>query len=92
MPLEKYGNKWKLSSTMEIPSKKPYRFTLIEDAVKILTALKDGHNDIEALQATLPELSAETINNYLNVLVLLSQTGLVKQHEMGWDATFSLVK
>ncbi len=88
----KKGNKWKLSSTEDFSSKKPYRFSLIEDVVKILIALKDGHNDIEALQTTLPELSADTINNYLNILVLLSQTGLVKQHEEGWDATFSLVK
>ena len=88
----KEGNKWNLSSTRKIPSKKPYRFTLIEDAVKILSALEDGCNNIEALQTAIPELSADTINNYLNILLLLSQIGIVKQHETGWDATFSLVK
>ena len=88
----KEEDKWKLSYSSKISSKKPYRFTLIEDALKILISLQDGNNTIEALQTANPEFSTDTITNYLNILLLLSQTGKVKQHATGWDATFSLVK
>lgn len=88
----KEEDKWKLSYSSKISSKKPYRFTLIEDALKILISLQDGNNTIEALQTANPEFNTDTITNYLNVLLLLSQTGKVKQHATGWDATFSLVK
>jgi hypothetical protein len=88
----KEEDKWKLSYTKKISSKKPYRFTLIEDAVKILLSMQEGNDNIEALQAATPELSTDIITNYLNILALLSQTGKVKQHATGWDATFSLIK
>lgn len=88
----KEEDKWKLSYSSKISFKKPYRFTLIEDALKILISLQDGNNTIEALQTANPEFSTDTITNYLNILLLLSQTGKVKQHATGWDATFSLAK
>ena len=88
----KEEDKWKLSYSSKISSKKPYRFTLIEDALTILISLQDGNDTIEALQTANPEFNTDTITNYLNVLLLLSQTGKVKQHATGWDATFSLVK
>ncbi|MFX0087133.1 MAG: hypothetical protein ACFFAU_15900 [Candidatus Hodarchaeota archaeon] len=84
-------DKWKLEYKGKIPLKKPYRFTLIEDAVKILNALKDGNETISNIKNRIPDLSEEVISDYLNVLLLLSQQGRIKQHTSGWDATFSLI-
>ncbi|MHA2074264.1 MAG: hypothetical protein ACW97X_06575, partial [Candidatus Hodarchaeales archaeon] len=40
----KEEDRWKLSYTGKLASKKPYRFTLIEDAVKILFSLQEGND------------------------------------------------
>jgi hypothetical protein len=85
-------SRWKLKHKGKIPLKKPYRFSLIEDAVKILDTLKDGNETISKIKNSIPDLSEEVISDYLNVLLLLSQPGKIKQHASGWDATFSLVE
>ncbi len=87
----KDDNRWKLEYKGKIPLKKPYRFVLIENAVKILSALKDGNETISNIKNSVPDLSEEVISDYLNVLLLLSQRGRIKQHASGWDATFSLI-
>jgi len=88
----KDGEKWKLEHKVSIPLKKPYRFTLIENAVNILNSLKEGNATVSEIKNNVINLSLEEISDYLNVLFLLCQMGKVKQHATGWDATFSLIK
>ncbi len=88
----KDGEKWKLEHKVSIPLKKPYRFTLIENAVNILNSLKEGNATVSEIKNNVINLSLEEISDYLNVLLLLCQKGKVKQHATGWDATFSLIK
>jgi hypothetical protein len=52
----------------------------------------NGHKTIAEIQKVVPNLTEEMINEYLNVLLLLSQKGKVEQRATGWDATFILTE
>ncbi|MHA1975162.1 MAG: hypothetical protein ACTSW1_19405 [Candidatus Hodarchaeales archaeon] len=83
---------WSLNPRLEPNKDKPYRFSLIEDASKILEELRGGDKTVKELDKKLTNLSEEEIANYLNFLVLISQNGKVVQIAKGWDATFNLVE
>lgn len=83
---------WILNPRGEKPTEKPHRFQLISDAVKILEALLNGHKTTTEIKKAVPDLTEEMINDYLNVLLLLSQKGKIKQLSTGWDATFILTE
>ncbi|MFX0124361.1 MAG: hypothetical protein ACFFAE_12035 [Candidatus Hodarchaeota archaeon] len=81
---------WTLNPRGEKPAEKPYRFNLISDAAEILEALLNGHKTPIDIKKSVPDLTEELIDNYLNVLLLLSQKGKIEQRETGWDATYIL--
>ena len=83
---------WKLDPIGEPLSQKPYRFALIEDAVKILESLLDGPKSVAEIAAKLPDIPESLIEEYLYVLQLLTQKGKVTQISKGWDATFDLIE
>ena len=83
---------WILNPRGEKPVEKPYRFKLISDAVEILEALLNGHKTTAEIKKVVPNLTEEMINEYLNVLLLLSQKGKIEQRATGWDATFILTE
>lgn len=86
------GDEWFLDPKGEIPPEKPYRFKLISDAVDVLHALMDGHRTITEIKNVVSSLSEEKIDDYLNVLQLLSQKSRIVQRAKGWDATFVLTE
>ncbi|MHA1214332.1 MAG: hypothetical protein ACTSR2_10485 [Candidatus Hodarchaeales archaeon] len=55
----KKGELWGLDPKYEPVKDKPYRFSLIEDATKILEELKDGKKTISELDKKLPNLSKD---------------------------------
>ncbi len=85
-------DKWLLDPKGEIMPDKPYRFTLIADAVEILKILQRGPSTVREIKKTLENLSEEIIEIYLNILYLLTQKGKVEQISKGWDATFKLIE
>ena len=84
------GEIWKLDPKGEPIPEKPYRYVLIEDAVKILNALHSGPKSLEKVADEVQNISKIEIEEYLNVLAALTQKGKVKQISKGWDATFAL--
>ena len=50
------GDLWKLNPSGEPISQKPYRFSLIEDAVRILESLLDGPKTIDEITAKIPNI------------------------------------
>ncbi|MFX0205883.1 MAG: hypothetical protein ACFFDT_07830 [Candidatus Hodarchaeota archaeon] len=86
------NGEWVLDPKGEKPAEKPYRFSLISDAAEILEALLNGQKTTSEIKKTLPDLTETTINEYLNVLMVLSQKGKVEQRATGWDATFILAE
>ncbi|MFX0012984.1 MAG: hypothetical protein ACFFB2_04085 [Promethearchaeota archaeon] len=88
----KDGEEWNLNPRGDVSEEKPYRFTLISNAVEILQALLKGHKTTSEIKKVVPDLSTETINNYLIVLGLISQKGKIEQRSTGWDSTFILSK
>ncbi|MHA2329694.1 MAG: hypothetical protein ACXACR_14350 [Candidatus Hodarchaeales archaeon] len=83
-------DKWFLDPKGEPLSEKPYRFTLIADAVKILKVLMKGPQVTSEIDLLFPKLSEQTVNDYFYVLSLLAQKGKVEQQSIGWDATYIL--
>ena len=59
---------------------------------EILEALLNGHKTTVEIKKAVPDLTEEAIDDYLNVLLLLSQKGKIEQRETGWDATYILTK
>ncbi|WP_455142324.1 hypothetical protein [Candidatus Hodarchaeum mangrovi] len=88
----KDGEIWNLNPKGEPIPEKPYRYALIEDAVKILNVLHSGPKSLEKIADELPDFSKTEIEEYLNVLAALAQKGKVKQISKGWDATFALTE
>jgi hypothetical protein len=86
------NGEWILAPRGEKPTEKPYRFQLISDAAEILEALLNGQKTTSEIKKTVPDLTEEIINGYLNVLMDLSQKGKVEQRATGWDATFILAE
>lgn len=86
----KKDDKWLLDPQGKSLPDKPYRFTLISDAVEILKVLQNGPLTIEEIAEAVENISEEKIEIYLNILNLLSQKGRVNQVSKGWDATFQL--
>ena len=83
-------DKWFLDPKGEPLSEKPYRFTLIADAVEILQVLMKEPQFPSEIDLLLPELSEQTVNDYLYIFSLLAQKGKVEQLSTGWDATYIL--
>ena len=83
---------WILDPRGEKPADKPHRFSLISDAAGILGALLNGQKTTSEIKKTVPDLTETMINEYLNVLMVLSQKGKVEQRATGWDATFILAE
>ncbi len=90
--VDKDGDEWFLNPKGEVPPEKPYRFKLISDAVEILHALLEGHKNVAEIQTVVSSLSEKAIDDYLNVLRLLSQKAKFVQRATGWDATFILTE
>ncbi len=86
------NGEWILNPKGEKPTEKPYRFKLISDAAEILETLVNGHKTTEEIKKAVPDLTKTMINEYLNVLLLLSQKGKIEQRATGWDATFILTE
>ncbi|MFX1516804.1 MAG: hypothetical protein ACFFC6_10865 [Promethearchaeota archaeon] len=87
-----HKGEWILNPRGKKPAEKPYRFNLISDAAEILEALLNGQKTTSEIKKAVPDLIETMINEYLNVLMLLSQKGKVEQRATGWDATFFLAK
>jgi hypothetical protein len=83
-------NTWKLKHTNKAHPDKPYRFTLIECATKVLESLKSGYNTIEEIKAHIPGTTNDEIEFYLEILSLITQQGKVVQQSKGWDASYIL--
>ena len=83
---------WKLNPQGKPIPEKPYRYVLIETAVKILNILQSGPKSVEKIADEITDISKTEIEEYLNVLAALSQKGKVKQISKGWDSTFILTK
>ncbi len=83
-------NTWELLFSEKLHPDKPYRFTLIESAAKVLEVLKNGYKTPDEVKTQLPELSATEIELYLKILELITQRGKVVQQSTGWDASYIL--
>jgi len=90
--IQKRDNIWILDPKGEPLKEKPYRFSLIAEAVDILQALSNEQKKVSEIHSTIPSLSEKKILNYLHILSMLSQKGKIKQRSKGWDATFILTR
>lgn len=86
----KTNEKWVLNPIGQPIEHKPYRFTLISDAVDILEILKEGPQTSKEISQNLPDHSESRVDKYLNILLLLAMKGKIEQRSKGWDATFIL--
>ncbi|MFX0149163.1 MAG: hypothetical protein ACFFAJ_00125 [Candidatus Hodarchaeota archaeon] len=90
--VEKRDNIWILNPKGKPLEEKPYRFSLISEAVDILQALSNDQNNVSKIHSSLSDLSEEKILNYLRILSILCQKGKIEQRSKGWDATFILTR
>ncbi|MFX0184317.1 MAG: hypothetical protein ACFE95_14635 [Candidatus Hodarchaeota archaeon] len=85
-------NIWTLDPKGKPLKEKPYRFSLIAEAVEILQVLSNDKKTVSEIHSTVPSLSEKKILNYLYFLSMLSQKGKIEQRSKGWDATFILTR
>ena len=85
------NSNWLLNPRGEKITKKPYRFAALSDATLVLESLSKTPITIQEIQKMNPELTEEIINNYLNLLSLITLRGKVEQRAEGWDATYVLI-
>lgn len=90
--IQKRDNIWILDPKGEPLKEKPYRFSLIAEAVDILQALSNEQKEVSEIHSTILRLSEKKILNYLHILSMLSQKGKIEQRSKGWDATFILTR
>ncbi|MFX0173225.1 MAG: hypothetical protein ACFE9L_15120 [Candidatus Hodarchaeota archaeon] len=90
--VEKRDNIWILNPKGKPLEEKPYRFSLISEAVDILQALWNDQNQVSEIHSSLSNLSEGKILNYLGILSILDQKGKIEQRSKGWDATFILTR
>ncbi|MFX0050426.1 MAG: hypothetical protein ACFE8U_03945 [Candidatus Hermodarchaeota archaeon] len=90
--VEKRDNIWILNPKGKPLEEKPYRFSLISEAVDILQALSNDQNNVSKIHSSVSDLSEEKILNYLRILSILCQKGKIEQRSKGWDATFILTR